>query len=90
MVVIKILDSKRNAYFSKSIEYEKTLSNFTPNDMNMFEWSHGFAPGILFVITQLIIMFCLLMQKTQKQCRNWKKHDLNPMSLHVTRTQCNR
>ena len=39
-----ILDSKRNAYFSISIDYQKPLSNFTLNDMNMFEWTHAFAP----------------------------------------------
>ena len=39
-----ILDSKRNAYFSISIEYQKPLSNLTLNDMNMFEWTHAFAP----------------------------------------------
>ena len=40
-----ILDSKINAYFSIFIEYQKTLSNFTLNDMNMFERTHAFAPG---------------------------------------------
>ena len=27
-----------------SIEYQKSLSNFTLNDMNMFERIHAFAP----------------------------------------------
>ena len=40
-----ILDSKINACFSIFIEYQKTLSNFTLNDMNMFERTHAFAPG---------------------------------------------
>ena len=41
---ICILDSKRNAHFSISIEYQKSFSNFTRNDMNMFERIHAFAP----------------------------------------------
>ena len=41
---ICILDRKRNAHFSISIEYQKSLSNFTLNDMNMFERIHAFAP----------------------------------------------
>ena len=30
------------------------------------------------------------MQKSQNSAIHWKRHDLNPISLHAMRTQCNR
>ena len=44
--------------------------------MNMFERTHAFAPD-RFIRHYTVNYYFLLMQKTQKQCRNWKRHDLN-------------
>ena len=58
--------------------------------MNMFERTRASAPD-RFIRHYTVYYYFLLInaKKTQKQCRHRKIHDLNPISLHVTRTQCN-
>ena len=71
--LVYILDSKRNAYYPISILYQKLLSNFTLNNMNMFERSHAFVPDHFFRHYKVNFYFLLINAKTQKQCRTLEK-----------------
>ena len=58
--------------------------------MNMFERTHAFVPD--HCIRHYIVNYCFLLinEKFQTSAVHWKRHDLNPITLHVMRTQCNR
>ena len=54
------LDSKRNAYYSISILYQKPLSKLTPNYMNMFDQTHAFVLGHCFRHYTVNFIFLLI------------------------------
>ena len=63
----------------------------------MFERTHAFVPDHFIRQYTVNCYFLLINAKKQKQKQtrknsvvHWKTHDLNPISLHVTITHCNR
>ena len=57
----------------------------------MFERTHAFVPGHLIRHDTFNYYFLLINAKKAKKCRTLeKKQDLNPISLNVMRTHCNR
>ena len=44
-------------------------AGYWEKNVSLYPWLMRSFQTILFVISQLIIIFCQLMQKTQKQCR---------------------
>ena len=57
----------------------------------MFEWTHAFVPDN-FVCHYTANYYCLLTngKNAKNSAVHWKRPVLNPILLHVTRTQCNR
>ena len=56
--------------------------------MNMFERTHAFVPDH-FIRNYTDNYYFLLInakKKPQNSAAHWKRHDLNPITLHVMRT----
>ena len=86
-----ILDSKRNAYFQFPSYTRNPYPNFTLNDMNMFERTHAFVPDHFIRHYTVNYYFLLInVKKCKSSAVHWETHDLNPISLYVTITHCNR
>ena len=54
----------------------------------MFERTHAFVPGHF--IRHYTFNYYFLFINAKNSAVHWKKHGLNPISLHVIRTHCNR
>ena len=55
--------------------------------MNMFERTHMFVPDHFFRHYTVNYYFMLINAKNAKNSGvHWKRHDLSPFALHVTRT----
>ena len=86
-----ILDSKRNAYFQYLFHTRNPCQILALMIWTCLILLMRLFQTILFVITQLIFFFLLINAKKRKfSTVHWKTQDLNLISLHVTRTHCNR
>ena len=71
--------------------YQKPLSIFILNDMSMFDRTHSFVLNHLIRHYTFNNIFLLINAKNAKTAPYiGNAQDLNPISLHVTRTHCNR
>ena len=58
--------------------------------MNMFDRTRAFVP-YHFIHHYTVNYYSLLINaKKQNSAVHWKRHDLNPISLHAMRAQCKR
>ena len=69
MNLLYILYSKKKNIFSIFISYQKPLSNFTLNDLNMFDRTHAFVLDHFIRHYTVNNIFLLINKKTQIQRR---------------------